>query len=146
MMTLRRVRQNGEQRTTIVTLDDIRQAQQRLRGVAARTPLVAHEDDGRRLWFKPESFQPIGSFKLRGAYNKIASLAEDERRRGVITYSSGNHAQGVAYSARALGAKAVVVMPRKRASHQDRSHQSAGSGDRSRRADQRRTPGARRKN
>jgi len=96
----------------IVTLDDIRQAQQRLRGVAARTPLVAYEEEGRRLWFKPESFQPIGSFKLRGAYNKIASLGEDERRRGVITYSSGNHAQGVAYSARALGAKAVVVMPR----------------------------------
>ena len=83
-----------------------------MRGVAARTPLVAHEADGRRLWFKPESFQPIGSFKLRGAYNKIASLAEQERRRGVITYSSGNHAQGVAYSARAIGAKAVVVMPR----------------------------------
>jgi threonine dehydratase len=96
----------------IVTLDDIRQAQQRLRGVAARTPLVAYEEDGRRLWFKPESFQPIGSFKLRGAYNKIASLSEDERRRGVITYSSGNHAQGVAYSARALGTKAVVIMPR----------------------------------
>jgi threonine dehydratase len=96
----------------IVTLDDIRQAQQRLRGVAARTPLVAYEEDGRRLWLKPESFQPIGSFKLRGAYNKIASLSDDERRRGVITYSSGNHAQGVAYSARAIGARAVVVMPR----------------------------------
>ena len=97
----------------MITQDDIRQAQQRLRGVAARTPLVAFEEEGRRLWLKPESFQPIGSFKLRGAYNKIASLAEEERRRGVITYSSGNHAQGVAYSARALGAKAVVVMPRK---------------------------------
>jgi len=83
-----------------------------LRGVAARTPLVAYEADGRKLWFKPESFQPIGSFKLRGAYNKIASLSDEARRRGVITYSSGNHAQGVAYSARALGAKAVVVMPR----------------------------------
>ena len=71
-------------RTPIVTVDDIRQAQQRLRGVAARTPLIAYEEDGRRLWFKPESFQPIGSFKLRGAYNKIASLPEDERRRGVI--------------------------------------------------------------
>ena len=98
--------------SVIVTLDDIRQAQQRLHGVATRTPLVAHEENGRRLWFKPESFQPIGSFKLRGAYNKIASLPEDERRRGVITYSSGNHAQGVAYSARAIGCKAVVVMPR----------------------------------
>jgi threonine dehydratase len=100
-------------RDAIVTLDDIRQAQQRLRGVAAPTPLIAFEEEGRRLWLKPESFQPIGSFKLRGAYNKIASLSESERRRGVITYSSGNHAQGVAYSARALDVKAVVVMPRK---------------------------------
>ena len=97
--------------STIVTIEDIRQAQQRLRGCAARTPLVGCEENGRRLWLKPESFQPIGSFKLRGAYNKIASLPDDERRRGVITYSSGNHAQGVAYSARALGTKAVVVMP-----------------------------------
>ncbi len=84
-----------------------------MRGVATRTPLVGHQADGRRLWFKPESFQPIGSFKLRGAYNKIASLSDEERWRGVITYSSGNHAQGVAYSARALGMKALVVMPRK---------------------------------
>ena len=99
-------------RNRMITLDDIRQAQQKLRGVAARTPLVAFEEDGRRLWFKPESFQPIGSFKLRGAYNKIASLSAEERQRGVITYSSGNHAQGVAYSARALSTKAVVVMPR----------------------------------
>jgi threonine dehydratase len=61
---------------------------------------------------KPENLQPIGAFKLRGAYNKIASLTDDERARGVITYSSGNHAQGVAYAARALGTKAVIVMPR----------------------------------
>jgi len=60
---------------------------------------------------KPENQQPIGAFKLRGAYNKIASLSRDEQKRGVITYSSGNHAQGVAYSARALGARAVIVMP-----------------------------------
>jgi threonine dehydratase len=66
----------------------------------------------RLLWFKPESLQPIGSFKLRGAYNKIATLNDDERRRGVITYSSGNHAQGVAYAARALGVRATIVMPR----------------------------------
>jgi threonine dehydratase len=63
------------------------------------------------LYFKPESLQPIGSFKLRGAYNKISSLTADERARGVITYSSGNHAQGVAYAARLLGTKAVIVMP-----------------------------------
>lgn len=68
--------------------------------------------DGRQLYLKPENLQPIGSFKLRGAYNKIASLPEEDRRRGVITYSSGNHGQGVAYAARALGVKAVIVMPR----------------------------------
>ncbi len=106
----------------MVTLDDIRRAQQRLRGIAVRTPLVAYfppatssgaksEQPG-QLWLKPESLQPVGSFKLRGAYNKIASLSEEERRRGVISYSSGNHAQGVAYAARALGVKAVIVMPR----------------------------------
>ena len=68
-------------------------------------------NDGLRLFLKPENQQPIGAFKLRGAYNKIASLSEKDRKRGVITYSSGNHAQGVAYAARALGVKAVIVMP-----------------------------------
>jgi len=63
------------------------------------------------LYIKAESEQPIGSFKLRGAYNMVAQLPEAELRRGVITYSSGNHAQGVAYAARALGTKAVIVMP-----------------------------------
>jgi threonine dehydratase len=66
----------------------------------------------RQLLLKPENQQPIGAFKIRGAYNKIASLSEPDRKRGVITYSSGNHAQGVAYSARSLGLKAVIVMPR----------------------------------
>ncbi len=65
----------------------------------------------RSLFLKPENQQPIGAFKLSGAYNKIASLSADERKRGVISYSSGNHAQGVAYAARALGVKAVIVMP-----------------------------------
>jgi threonine dehydratase len=60
---------------------------------------------------KPENLQPIGSFKLRGAYNKVASLTPEERRRGVISYSSGNHGQGVAYAARAMGTKAIIVMP-----------------------------------
>ena len=63
------------------------------------------------VYAKAESEQPIGSFKLRGAYNCIAQLSPEELRRGVITYSSGNHAQGVAYAARALGSKAVIVMP-----------------------------------
>ncbi|MDP9161664.1 MAG: pyridoxal-phosphate dependent enzyme [Acidobacteriota bacterium] len=102
----------------MVTLEDIRAAQSRLRGVAFRTPLIeAHfhhktdPEDHRTLYLKPENLQPMGAFKLRGAYNKLASLSSQERRRGVITYSSGNHAQGVAYSARALGVKAVIVMP-----------------------------------
>ncbi len=69
------------------------------------------ESDKRRLFLKLENLQPIGAFKLRGAYNKIASLSEEERQRGVIAYSSGNHAQGVAYAARALKTKAVIVMP-----------------------------------
>jgi len=97
----------------MVTLDDIRQAQARLRGIANRTKLLSFPtSDDRSLFLKPENLQPIGAFKLRGAYNKIASFSEEERRRGVITYSSGNHAQGVAYAARALGTKAIVVMPR----------------------------------
>jgi threonine dehydratase len=98
----------------MVTLDDIRQAQARLQGIAVRTHLIEFPlaaSDGRRLFLKPENLQPIGAFKLRGAYNKIAALTDAERKRGVITYSSGNHAQGVAYAARALGAKAVIVMP-----------------------------------
>lgn len=98
----------------IVTLVDIQQAQARLREVAVRTHLVQFplpDEDTRELYLKPENLQPIGAFKLRGAYNKIASLSEQDRRRGVISYSSGNHAQGVAYAARALGVKAVIVMP-----------------------------------
>jgi threonine dehydratase len=83
--------------------------QERLRGVAVHTPLVGF--DFGSLWIKAEGLQPIGSFKLRGAFNKVAQLSAVERGRGVITYSSGNHAQGVAYAARTLGAKAVIVMP-----------------------------------
>ena len=100
----------------IVTLADIQQAQRRLKGIAVRTPLFeAHLNDdvpsAGQLFLKLENLQPIGAFKLRGAYNKIASLSEAERKPGVIAYSSGNHAQGVAFAARALGVKAVIVMP-----------------------------------
>jgi len=88
-----------------------------LHGVTVRTELIQASmgetagPDSRKLYLKPENLQPIGAFKLRGAYNKIASLSPEERGRSVITYSSGNHGQGVAYAARALGAKAVIVMP-----------------------------------
>ncbi|MGO8795610.1 MAG: threonine/serine dehydratase [Candidatus Sulfotelmatobacter sp.] len=98
----------------MVTLADIREARSRLQGVALRTPLIEFklcDADPRRLFLKPENQQPIGAFKLRGAYNKIASLSKKDRQRGVITYSSGNHAQGVAYAARALAVRAIIVMP-----------------------------------
>ena len=97
----------------MVTLKDIEAAQMLLQGVAVHTPLFewTRPEDPRKLFLKLENLQPIGAFKLRGAYNKIASLAPSERRRGVVSYSSGNHGQGVAYAARALGLKAVIVMP-----------------------------------
>jgi threonine dehydratase len=97
----------------LITLDDILQAQRRIAGVAMVTPLVRLDVPGLgiELYLKDESAQPIGSFKLRGAFNRIALLSEEELKRGVITYSSGNHAQGVAYAARVRGAKAVIVMP-----------------------------------
>jgi threonine dehydratase len=105
----------------LMTLEEIHAAQRRLAGVAVRTGLYRVEPDRLRaagvgelpfaLWVKAESEQPIGSFKLRGAYNRVAQMSAEELARGVITYSSGNHGQGVAYAARALGAEAVVVMP-----------------------------------
>jgi threonine dehydratase len=95
----------------LVTIEAVRAAAATLQGVAVRTPLVAFGDPSDRRWLKAESLQPIGAFKIRGAYVAIASLPPDERARGVITYSSGNHAQGVARAARLLGAPAVVVMP-----------------------------------
>jgi threonine dehydratase len=95
-----------------VTLDDIRAARERIKPVAKVTPLIdVSHCAGRLLWLKCESLQPGGAFKIRGAYNMVAQLTDDERRRGVITYSSGNHGQAVAIAARAMGAPAVVVMP-----------------------------------
>jgi threonine dehydratase len=102
----------------LVDLETIRAAAARIAGIAVRTPLVrapfagvAGRGTGREIWLKAESLQPIGAFKIRGAANKILQLTPEEIKRGVITYSSGNHAQGVAYAARAVGAKAVIVMP-----------------------------------
>ena len=95
----------------LVGLEEIRQAAEQLQGVTLRTPLVPYGPPSDRIYLKAESLQPIGAFKLRGAYVAIASLSHAERERGVVTYSSGNHAQGVARAARLLGTKAVVVMP-----------------------------------
>jgi len=98
----------------LTTLADIEQAQQRLRGLARRTPLLPlalPELGPEQVYLKPESLQPIGSFKIRGAGNRIMALSAAERARGVLAYSSGNHAQGVAYAARQLGLRATIIMP-----------------------------------
>lgn len=96
----------------MITLDQIRQAAQRVRPIARVTPLVDVSDlAGRPLLLKCESLQPGGAFKIRGAYNMVAQLTPEQRARGVVTYSSGNHGQAMALAARELGAPAVVVMP-----------------------------------
>ncbi len=102
----------------LIDLEAIRAAAARIASIAMKTPLVraafpgvsGHGTD-RETWLKAESLQPIGAFKIRGAANKILQLTPEQIARGVITYSSGNHAQGVAYAAREVGAKAVIVMP-----------------------------------
>ncbi len=106
---------------TLITLAEIEAAAARIASAVVRTPLVRLDPDRLQqaslpplpfnLFLKIESAQPIGSFKLRGAYNMAASLPPQALRRGLITYSSGNHAQGVAFAARALGVPAVIVMP-----------------------------------
>ena len=98
----------------LVSIDDVRAAAARLEGIALRTPLVPFGQAGTggpRVLLKAESLQPVGAFKIRGAYNAIAQLSDAERARGVVTHSSGNHAQGVARAARLLGIRAVIVMP-----------------------------------
>ncbi|HTH03409.1 MAG TPA: threonine/serine dehydratase [Vicinamibacterales bacterium] len=99
--------------TQLVSLDDIRAAATRVAPIARRTPLLDVSTQAEQpLLLKCESLQPSGAFKIRGAYNMVAQLTDDERRRGVITYSSGNHGQAMALAARELGAPAVVVMPK----------------------------------
>jgi threonine dehydratase len=101
-----------------VSIEEIRAAAARIASIAIRTPLIRAPFPGlsgygmpKEIYLKAESLQPVGAFKIRGAANKILQLTREEISRGVITYSSGNHAQGVAYAAREVGAKAVVVMP-----------------------------------
>jgi threo-3-hydroxy-L-aspartate ammonia-lyase len=98
-----------------VTLDDVRAAARRLAGVVHRTPVAASrtldERTGARVFLKCENLQRMGAFKFRGAYNLLDSLSPEERSRGVVAFSSGNHAQGVALAARLLGVAATIVMP-----------------------------------
>ena len=94
-----------------VTRDDVLAAEQRISGAVERTPLVEARIRGHRLWLKCECLQTGGSFKLRGATNRLLRLNEAERKRGVVAFSSGNHAQGVAIAAKRLGIHAIIVMP-----------------------------------
>jgi threonine dehydratase len=93
------------------TANGVSEAAKRLAGIVTQTPLLPLDWRGRRLWVKAECLQQGGSFKLRGASNRLALLGEAERARGVVAFSSGNHAQGVARAARALGISATIVMP-----------------------------------
>jgi len=101
--------------TLPITFEDVVAAHERLRGVAHRTPVLtsstANERTGAQLFFKCENLQRMGAFKFRGAYNAIAQFTPEQKAGGVITFSSGNHAQAIALSARLLGVKAVIVMP-----------------------------------
>ena len=100
---------------TAVTFEDILAAAERLKGVAHRTAVVTSGTldarTGASVFLKAENFQRMGAFKFRGAYNRLAQLSPEERRRGVVAFSSGNHAQGVALAAQLLGAPAIIVMP-----------------------------------
>ena len=99
--------------TSLTSLSAIAAAAARIRGTIVRTPLVDISwHTGKRLWLKCENLQVAGAFKIRGAFNLMIQLPAEQRMRGVITYSSGNHGQAVAYVARSLGAPAVVVMPK----------------------------------
>lgn len=97
------------------TLSDIRKAAERLKGVAIKTPLLysvsLSEYLGAQVFIKPENLQRVGAFKFRGAYNRLCQLTDDEKAKGVVAFSSGNHAQGVAAAAQILGLKATIVMP-----------------------------------
>jgi threonine dehydratase len=97
----------------LVTIDDIHAAAELIRPFIVRTPLIpaGWADDDRPLWIKPESLQSIGAFKVRGAFNAIGHLDESVRTRGVVAYSSGNHAQAVAYAAAVYAIPAHIVMP-----------------------------------
>jgi threonine dehydratase len=102
---------NGLSEYPQVTRDDVVAAAERISGAVERTPLIETRIRGARLWLKCECLQTGGSFKLRGATNRLIQLSDDERKRGVVAFSSGNHAQGVAIAAKRLGIIATIVMP-----------------------------------
>ena len=94
-----------------VSRSDVTEAARRIAGLVERTPLIEDRIGGERVWLKCECLQTGGAFKLRGATNRLLQLSEEEKARGVVAFSSGNHAQGVALAAKRLGIQAVIVMP-----------------------------------
>ncbi len=95
----------------LVSRDDVVEAAKRIEGLVQRTPLIESEVNGVRVWLKCECLQTGGAFKLRGATNRLLQLSPEERERGVVAFSSGDHARGVAIAARRLGIRAIIVMP-----------------------------------
>lgn len=95
----------------MITIDDVRAAAKSIAGIAVRTPLLPSWTIGPDLWLKPENLQPVGAFKVRGAVHALMSLPGEAQAAGVITHSSGNHGQALAYAGRVVGAPVVVVMP-----------------------------------
>lgn len=102
----------SEQQSHAPSAEGIRQAAARIHAILRLTPLIRSEIRGQTVWLKDETAQPVRSFKIRGAWNRIGLLDRAERARGVVALSSGNHAQGVAWSARRLGIAATILMPR----------------------------------
>src|SRR5437868_5484334 len=106
---------SAQSESRLPTAADVDTAARRLAGVALRTPLIASPVldalTGARVFLKAETLQRTGSFKFRGAYNKLSSIPPEKRAAGVVAYSSGNHAQGVAAAAKLLGMRATIVMP-----------------------------------
>lgn len=101
--------QNSETRKP--SLAGIKEAAERIRALVPPTPLIPFDTEHGQIWLKCENLQPIGAFKLRGGYHRLAAMSDEERKTGVVAFSSGNHAQGVAWAAKRLGMPALIVMP-----------------------------------
>lgn len=98
--------------TRIPTPEGVKAAAHKLAAILPETPLLPLDTPEGRVWVKCENLQPVGAFKLRGAYHRLSDLSDDERAKGVVAFSSGNHAQGVAWAAERLGIAATIVMPK----------------------------------
>lgn len=101
----------GQSPQQLPTREGVLRAAEKIAAILPPTPLIEREIGGQRLWFKAECLQPIGAFKIRGAWHRLSDLDDAQRAAGVVAFSSGNHAQGIAWAARRLGISATIVMP-----------------------------------